>query len=423
MLLGYFMKEENSTFNNYNGTTLITPSPTYQRSEGIVKWNGIQLQDVFSWGNNYKFIAGADYNEATSRARGWSQANAAANFVVTETSPSTPWSYVKTYAPFVQAHITTLNGKLIINPGARYDFINFGISQTPLFKNLTPKKETNQFFSATLGLQYNITSDWAIHSNIGRAFRFAQAFEIAGYYEEYLAGNKVRITTGNPHLKNEQSVTGDVGLKYNNLQNGIHFDVTGFFTNVNNRVKQVTVDDMAGQIHEDGRTIDRYLTYTNADASHMRGLEFEGGFDLGAFKNYNYGLRFFINATWLIKAEDITKGKDTIPDAAVRIRNVAPWNSGYGIEYDNHKGWVVRLSGRYLSKRYAQDFGNTDAALRGAFMEYPRYMVMDLTTNYTIANQHMLSLRVSNVTDENYYETRGYNLPGRSIGLRYTYRF
>ncbi len=422
-LLGYVMKEENSTFNNYNGTTVITPSPTYQRSEGIVKWKGLQVQDVITVNSNLKIIAGADYNEATSQTRAWNQANAAGNFAVTERSPFTPFSYVKTFAPFAQAHYTTLKGKLIINPSMRYDFINFGITATPLFVNLTPKKETNQFFSPSLGLQYNITNDWAVHSNIGRAFRFAQAFEIAGYFEEYLTGNKVRITTGNPDLKNEQSVTGDFGVKYSNAKKGVSFDITYFSTRVENRVRQVAVPEKVGQTHTDGRIIDRYLTYTNADEAKIQGLEIEGSYDFGALKNNKYGLRIFANATHLIKAEDITNGKGLIPDAVVRIRNVAPLNIGYGFEYDNFKSFSVRLSGRYMSKRYSQDFGNLNPALRGAFMEFPKYMTLDFTANYTIAKQHVLSLRISNLTDENYYETRGFNLPGRNTTLRYTYRF
>jgi vitamin B12 transporter len=422
-LVGYLMKEENSTFNNYNGTTVITPSPTYQRSEGIVEWKGIQLQDVIAFNNNIKFIAGADYNEATSQTRAWNQGTAAQNFVVTERSPFTPFSYVKTFAPFAQAHITTLKGKLIVNPSIRYDFINFGIIATPLFVNLTPKKETNQFVSPSLGLQYNITSDWAIHSNIGRAFRFAQAFEIAGYFEEYLTGNRVRITAGNPDLKNEQSITGDFGIKYNNAKKGLSFDITYFSTKVENRVRQVPVPERVGQTHTDGRIIDRYLTYTNADEAKIQGLEIEGSYDFGALKNNKYGLRVFANATHLIKAEDITNGKGLIPDAVVRIRNVAPLNIGYGIDYDNKKCIAIRLSGRYLSKRYGQDFGNLNPALRGAFMEFPKYMVLDLTANYTIAKQHVISLRISNLTDENYYETRGFNLQGRNTSLRYTYRF
>jgi outer membrane receptor protein involved in Fe transport len=189
--LYYGMEEENSTFNNWNGTTVIAPVPTYQRGENIMKWKGWQLQDVISFNSNIKFIAGADYNVASSRARGFAQGTAAQGFPVTERSPSTPFSSVRTFAPFAQAHITTLKGKLIVNPSIRYDFINFEIEPTPLFINLTPKKESNQFFSPSLGLQYNINKDWAVHSNIGRAFRFAQAFEIAGYFEEFLAGNNL----------------------------------------------------------------------------------------------------------------------------------------------------------------------------------------------------------------------------------------
>ncbi|WP_166436989.1 TonB-dependent receptor [Niastella caeni] len=422
-LLGYMMAEENSTFNNYNGTTVVTPSPTYQRSEGIVKWIGGQMLDVFTAGQMIKFIAGFDYNEATSRTRAWNQGTAAQNFAVTAKAPTSPWSYVKTFAPFVQAHITLLHEKLIVNPGMRYDFINFGIISTPLFQNLTPKKESNRFISPSVGIQYNIMEGLAGHYNIGRAFRFAQAFEIAGYFEEYLPDNKIRITTGNPELKNEQNLTQDAGIKYNNSKRGYSFDITFFNTRVENRVRQIALTELTGQTYSDGRIIDRYLTYTNADKANIRGLEIEGSYDFGVLKNYHYGLRVFVNITRLIKAEDITKGSGTTPDVKNRIRNVAPLNVGYGIEFDNLKTFSARISGRYLSKRFAQDFGNSNPVLNGAYMKYPRYIVLDLTANYKIAKQHIVSFRISNITDENYYETRGYNMPGRFTGLRYTYRF
>lgn len=426
-LRGFLTHEENSTFNNYNGSTFsigtIVPSPTFQASEGIVKWKGFQLQDVIKVNSNVKIIAGVDYSEATSKTKSWVQGNAAGGFVVTPRSPFSPYSFVKTFAPFAQAHITTLNDKLIINPSIRYDFINFGILETPLFLNLTPKNANNKFLSPSLALQYNLNNSWAVHSNIGRAFRFAQAFELAGYIETYFPGNKVRITTGNPNLKNEQSVTGDFGIKYNNAKKGISFDATYFTTNVKNRVRQVSVPSKVGTIHTDGRTIDQYLTYDNADEAKIQGLEIEGSYDFGSLKDNKYGLRVFANITHLIKAKDYTNGKGLIPDAVVRIRNVAPLNIGYGIEYDNFKSFSTRLSGRYMSKRYSQDFGNLTPALRGTFMEFPKYMTMDLTVNYTIAMQHILSLRISNLTDENYYESRGFNMPGRNTSLRYTYKF
>ncbi|NJO03246.1 MAG: hypothetical protein HC880_17595, partial [Bacteroidia bacterium] len=38
-------------------------------------------------------------------------------------------------------------------------------------------------------------------------------------------------------------------------------------------------------------------------------------------------------------------------------------------------------------------------------------------------DRHTLSLQISNLTDENYYEKRGFNLPGRAFYLRYTLEF
>ena len=427
LLKAFLTHEENSTFNNYNGSTFslltLTPSPTYQASEGIVEWKGFQLQDAIKVNDQIKILTGIDYSDATSKTKSWNQANAAGNFLVTARSPFSPYSFVKTFAPFAQAHITTLKGKMIINPGIRYDFINFGILETPLFLDLTPKKANNNFLSPSLALQYNINNDWAVHSNIGRAFRFAQAFEVAGYIETYFPGNKVRISTGNPDLKNEESATGDIGIKYNNSKSGLSFDATYFNTKVDNRIRQVAVPDLVGQAHTNGMIIDQYLTYDNADEAKIQGLEFEASYDFGSLRENKYDLKLFVNMTHLIKALDYTNGKGLIPDAAVRIRNVAPLNVGYGIEYDNHKFFSARLSGRYISKRYSQDFGHLSPDLRGAYMEFPKYMLLDLTINYTITKQHILSLRISNLTDENYYETRGYNLPGRFTSLRYTYRF
>ena len=153
-------------------------------------------------------------------------------------------------------------------------------------------------------------------------------------------------------------------------------------------------------------------------------MEFTGAFDFGSLMNNKYGLRLFANFTHLMKAEDVTKARGTVTeDVVVKTRNVAKYNLNGGIEFDNLKNFTVRLSTRYISKRYSQDFSNLDPFLRGAYMDFPEYLTMDLNISYTVKLHHMISLRVSNLTDENYYESRGFNLPGRFIGLRYTYKF
>jgi len=50
-------------------------------------------------------------------------------------------------------------------------------------------------------------------------------------------------------------------------------------------------------------------------------------------------------------------------------------------------------------------------------------MTLDFSAGYTLADHHTLSVLVNNLTDENYYEKRGYNLPGRNVTGRYTLTF
>jgi vitamin B12 transporter len=50
-------------------------------------------------------------------------------------------------------------------------------------------------------------------------------------------------------------------------------------------------------------------------------------------------------------------------------------------------------------------------------------MVVDFSAAYTYAQKHTLSLFANNITDENYYEKRGYNLAGRNFALRYGFTF
>ena len=50
-------------------------------------------------------------------------------------------------------------------------------------------------------------------------------------------------------------------------------------------------------------------------------------------------------------------------------------------------------------------------------------MTLDFSAGYTFAGKHTIAVLVNNLTDENYYEKRGYNLPGRNISGRYTITF
>ena len=76
-----------------------------------------------------------------------------------------------------------------------------------------------------------------------------------------------------------------------------------------------------------------------------------------------------------------------------------------------------------MGNRFDNDFSNLDPDRRGSLIEYSPYMTLDAVVSYTYQEKHRLTLKVDNLTDENFYEKRGFNLPGRYIGLRYDYLF
>jgi len=49
--------------------------------------------------------------------------------------------------------------------------------------------------------------------------------------------------------------------------------------------------------------------------------------------------------------------------------------------------------------------------------------MLDLSVTGTYARRHAFALYMNNLTNGNYYDKRGYNLPGRNVAVRYTVSF
>ena len=56
-------------------------------------------------------------------------------------------------------------------------------------------------------------------------------------------------------------------------------------------------------------------------------------------------------------------------------------------------------------------------------IRYPAYLVGDLNVSVRLGDRYDLGVDVNNLTDEDYFEVRGYNLPGRAIRVRAGARF
>ena len=397
--------------NNFNNTLVsgATPIVPYLSFQSSAYWKGIQVKDVFNLGR-HPIIVGIDHNNASTKSRAY-------NANLTERAPFSPNYSVVSMAAYVQGQLNFFNEKLIINPGARYDLITYNVKQTPLLKTYAPGKKSNPFFSPSLSAQYRFFSNLTVHGTVGRAFVTPDAYNVAGY-SEILASNKAIVTTGNPDLKNENSVSWDGGVRWSTAKGSFYADATYFNTDVKDRITTQRKVPATVEKTESGYEVSSRTTYINANKATIRGLEGELSYNLGALHNNRYLLRLFANATKTFKSEEITiatNGTQTKRD----IYNVADFTSSYGAEYNNLKGLNLRLNGRYVGHRKDTDFNDA----KFPEIVYPKFMVLDFSVGYTYESKHTLTLFVNNLTDENYYEKRGFNLQGRNINVRYAISF
>ncbi|SEJ20628.1 vitamin B12 transporter [Dyadobacter koreensis] len=402
--LKVFTSEENTK--NYTLNVSGKPVVPFRSAELGNNWKGIQVKDVWTIGN-HSLIVGYDYLNSSTESRRWTNDT-------TERAPTQPAYALISSAFFAQAMLNF--GRLTVQPGVRYDNITFNVKETALLPTYKAGKKTIPFTSPSLGVSYELVPALRVKGTIGRAFVTTDAYSVAGYNEVRDAKGRIAVTAGNPDLKNESSVSWDLGLSFNKPKTGLSANVTYFSTKVTNRIAKVIRTVNEPLANKD--VIVSRATFVNAANAEIRGLETEVTYDFGALSNYRYSLKTFVNATSMFKAAEDIIGTDE-SKVTRDIQNVAKNTFNYGLEYDNLKWLRLRLSGRTIGTRMDIDY--TDPI--NPVIDYPKYMVLDFTAAFKIAQKHMLALKVNNLTDENYYEKRGYNLPGRAISVRYTVAF
>ncbi|GGM83659.1 TonB-dependent receptor [Dyadobacter beijingensis] len=399
-----YASEENTK--NYTQNVSGKPVIPFRSAQGHNAWKGIQVKDVWKLGK-HSVILGYDYLHASTASRRWTNDT-------TERAPTQPEYALVSSAFFGQALVTL--GKLTLQPGIRIDHITFDVRETPLLPTYQAGKKSTPFTSPSLGITYALTPALRAKANIGRAFVTTDAYSVAGYNEVRDSKGRIAVTAGNADLKNESSVSWDLGLEFNKPKSGFAANVTFYSTKVDNRIAKII--QVVNEPLQNGDVITSRATFVNAADAKITGLETEVSYDFGARNDYRYSLKAFWNGNSIMSANELIVGTDA---SSIRrdIQNVARNTFNFGIAYDNLNWLQLRLSGRAIGTR--KDIDYTDPI--NPDIEYPQYMVLDFAAQFRIAGGHSIALKLNNVTDENYYEKRGYNLPGRSVSVRYTKSF
>ncbi|GJG86163.1 TonB-dependent receptor [Gemmatimonadetes bacterium T265] len=417
-----------------------TPTgPRFIDYTGTTATTGLQLQDVLRYAGQ-SLTAGFD----ASRADASSQSFAQTDGVTSQVGTYSPDSRLSSAAGFAEARLRSPGGRVTGTLGGRLDRITLDVRATPFRPDVTPGTDHFTVFNPSAGLQAEVGGGLRAHATAGRAFVAPDAFGTAGYAFT-TSPTGAEITVGNPNLRPEHSVTVDGGLSYALPARALDLDVTYFHTDVTDRITTAfaAFPAGAGPTTAAGDRIASIQTAANAGRARIRGLEATVRYDLGRALGNAYSLAFFAGGTRYFRAEETTPtvAVDTAGLSAVqhldtravfsrivlgpastttRIRNVANLAATAGAEYAGAGPFSARLAGRYVGRRFDYDFSNFNDV---SDILYPAFLVVDLTAGVRLRERYRVEALVDNLTNENYYEKRGYNLPGRAVRVRVTAGF
>lgn len=363
-------------------------------------WYGFQLQDALALGE-HTLIAGIDGTVAAAESERFTAAGVAG-------APYSPHSAIRSAAGFAEARFALLDRRLVTTLGGRIDRVDFEVRETPLLAGYTPNRESHTVFNPSAGARFTLAPGLDLRASGGRAFVTPEAFNVAGYAELRAGAGAVNVTRGNPRLRPESSVTWDAAAVLSRPGAGFEAELTYFHTDVRDRISARSAAG-AGELTPTGDTIRTLTTYHNVEEAEIRGVEAGFAWDLGVAASRPFSLRLTANATRILRAEQVAAG------SREPILNVADLNLNAGVEYDDLRRFAGRLSARYVGERRDADF--SDWANPGTVV-FPRFLVLDLGADRRFGARYQVGARLENLTDENYYEVRGYPLPGRSLRLR-----
>jgi outer membrane receptor protein involved in Fe transport len=389
----------------------------YKNFESSLDYAGVLLRDNIAW-KNRSLTAGADYQTKSTESLSWKSA-------AVRNAPTRPDYRISNASIHAQGHLSLLDERLIGTLGTRYDRIIFDVLKTDLLDTYHPGTEEYDVFSSSAGLLYRFNGGFRLRSSVGQGFVTPDGYQVAGYSEALKGSGRIAITTGNPELEPERNVTVDGGVGFEKPASGISMDLTYFHTEVRDRIAARTRSRPALPLEIiDGDTVASRTTFVNADASHMRGIELRFSFDPGVLLGWDRSLRLYANSTRILEAEDetVTPSRDGLRDSlktTVDIKNVGKANASFGVEYDDRAFLAARLSGRFLGARKDTEFNDPGFP----DIRYPGFLLFDATAIFRVRAGTSVSLSLANLLDENYYEKRGFNMPGRNYRMVVSRKF
>jgi vitamin B12 transporter len=363
------------------------PFLPYLTFENALGWSGVQVRDAWSWSRSNSLLIGLDLERATSESKSYARTGA-------PQAPFSADSRKNTAGLYAENTLRLREGRTVVSAGGRVDRITVETVDTPFKTNFTPSTTTFTVFNPSVGIKQQIAGGVRVHGTAGRAFVPADASALTGYTTSIIGG-RTQIIQGNPDLKPEHSVSGDVGVEL--LSSASLLDVTYFRTSVKDRV----VSNV--RISNSPPPDPIILSAVNTLASRISGM------DVDASHQLSRTITLFANMTHYFSR------REQLPATGERnILNVAANTVRAGVDLDAGP-FSGRLLARYVEGRQDQDFNLPGSPV----VDYPDFVVVDLSAMYRVRPEHAVLVSVNNLFDRYYFEKKGFPLQGIGVTVRY----
>jgi vitamin B12 transporter len=383
----YTADEQGHTLNVTTTNPLDLPFLPYLTFENALGWSGVQVRDAWSWSRTSSLLVGLDVERARSESKSYARTGA-------PQAPFSADSRKNTVGLYAENTLRLREGRTVLSAGGRIDRLSVETVDTPFKTNFTPSTTAFTVFNPSIGIKQQITGGVRVHGTAGRAFVPADAAALTGYTTN-IVGGRTQINQGNPDLKPEHSISGDLGVEL--MTASSLFDVTFFRTSVRDRVVSNVL------ISNPPAPDPIVLTAVNTLASRIAGLEIDLAHRLTPV------VSLFSNATHYFSR------REQLPTTGERnILNVATDTVRAGLDFDVG-ALSSRLSARYVHGRQDQDFNLAGSPV----VDYPDFVVVDVSAMYRVRPQHAILLSVNNVLDQYYYEKKGFPLQGVGVTVKY----
>lgn len=425
----YYAKENSDNFEKIAyGDTM------YTSSSGVTEWLGFQVKDDIHIPTGDFILkpivtVGLDYNTVEETSRRWQNRT-------TKLAPYSPNSRQEDFGLYTQLFGDLKNGLVTATVGLRYDNITAKILKTNLLPNINANDETFNVFSPSYGLTFSPLKlvggiedyELTFYHNLGKGFIPQSAYNLAGYSvgKPDTTGH-VQRTVGNPDLKPEENITFDGGIRGEIKPLGLNMGLGLYRTSVENFAQTTSSQAPAGtyDTYCDASGCRRYptstiVTYKNDEnLTIMSGFEWDLEWNILRLFDMQEKLVIGTNGHAVLVSDNIT-GPDTARDTS-EVFNVRNPNFSVSLTYDDAKRICARLQTRFSGKQKDTDWSAPIYPYPDII--YSAFLVTDFSMRVKVNEHHSVGATISNITDENYYEERGYNLPGRAFGLDYELRF